>query len=254
MSFENKTVVVTGGAKGIGGACIEVFHRENARVVILDTDEGGEGLARRLGERALFIKTDVSKEADVINAIEKTEAVFGGIDVLVNNAGIQYFSTVTECSVEEWDRTMAVNVRGGFLCSKYAIPSMLRRGKGVIVNISSVQAFVSQHQVAAYVTSKEAQLGLTRSIAIDYAPAIRCVAVCPGTVDTPLLKDLFSQSPDPGQVLKECQEMHLAKRIASPFEIAEFVAYLASDKAAFITGQAFRIDGGLGITIAGSKK
>ena len=98
------------------------------------------------------------------------------------------------------------------------------------------------------------KLGLTRSIAIDYAPAIRCVAVCPGTVDTPLLKDLFSQSPDPGLVLKECQEMHLAKRIASPLEIAEFVAYLASDKAAFITGQAFRIDGGLGITIAGSKK
>jgi NAD(P)-dependent dehydrogenase (short-subunit alcohol dehydrogenase family) len=254
MTFDNQTVVVTGGAKGIGGACIEVFHREMARVVILDTDEGGEYFARRLGERALFVKTDVSKEAEVIHAIGKIEAVFGDIDVLVNNAGIQYFSTVTECSIEEWDRTMAVNVRGGFLCSKYAIPSMQRRGKGVIVNISSVQAFVSQHKVAAYVTSKEAQLGLTRSIAIDYAPAIRCVAVCPGTVDTPLLSDLFSQSPDPALVLKECQDMHLAKRIASPHEIAEFVAYLASDKASFITGQAFRIDGGLGITIGGSKK
>jgi NAD(P)-dependent dehydrogenase (short-subunit alcohol dehydrogenase family) len=255
MSFENKTVVVTGGAKGIGAACIGVFHQEKAQVVILDIDEAqGEKYAKELGDRALFIKTDVSIEAEVINAMEKIVATFGEIDVLVNNAAIQYFSTVTDSSMEQWDRTMAVNVRGGFLCAKYAIPSMQRKGKGVIINMSSVQAFVSQHQVAAYVTSKTAQIGLTRSIAIDYAPAIRCVAVCPGTVDTPLLRDLFSQSPDPQEVLKECEEMHLVKRIASPIEIADFVAYLASDKASFITGEAFRIDGGLGITIPGSKR
>lgn len=254
MAFENKTIVVTGGAKGIGGACIEVFHREKANVVILDIDELGDNLAINLGERALFIRTDVSCEEDVMNAMEKIKSVFGDIDVLVNNAAVQYYSSVTECSVEQWDKTMAVNIRGGFLCSKYAIPSMQRKGRGVIINISSVQAFVSQQQVASYVTSKTAQLGLTRSIAIDYAPTIRCVAVCPGTVDTPLLRGLFQQSSDPAANLKECEEMHLVKRIASPTEIAEFVAYLASEKASFITGQAFRIDGGLGIKIEGSKQ
>lgn len=254
MSFQNKTIVVTGGAKGIGRACIEVFHREEANVVILDVDEQGAAFAKELGERALFIKTDVSNEQEVISAVENIKAGFGNIDVLVNNAAIQYFATVTESTAEEWDKTISINLRGGFLCAKYIIPSMQAKGKGVIINVSSVQAFVTQHQVAAYATSKAAQVALTRSIAIDYAPAIRCVAVCPGSVDTPLLKDLISQSPNPEAVLKECEEMHLMKRIAAPSEIAEFVLYLAGDKASFITGQAFRIDGGLGITIEGSKR
>ncbi len=255
MSFENKVVVVTGGAKGIGKSCSELFHKEDARVVILDVDEEeGIALSNTLGERSLFIKTDVSVEQDVINAVEKIKLHFGNIDVLVNNAAIQYFSTVTDCSAAEWDRTFSINIRGGFLCAKYMIPSMQQKGSGVIVNISSVQAFVTQHQVAAYATSKAAQVALTRSIAIDYAPSIRCVAVCPGSVDTPLLRGLLSQSPDPSAVLKECENMHLVKRIADAREIASFVAYLASDKASFITGQAFRIDGGLGITIQGSKK
>lgn len=255
MSFENKIVVITGGAKGIGAACVKEFHEEKARIVILDIDDKqGEIFAKELGDRSLFIKTDVSIEEDVKNAIDKVITKFGEIDVLVNNAAIQYFSTVTESTVEQWDKTMAVNIRGGFICAKYTIPSMLRKGKGVIINISSVQAFVSQNQVASYVTSKTAQIGLTRSIAIDYGPAIRCVAVCPGTVDTPLLRDLISQSSDPEKMLKECEEMHLVKRIASPKEIATFICYLASDKAAFFTGEAYRIDGGLGIKIPGSKQ
>lgn len=255
MSFENKTIVVTGGAKGIGGACIELFHSKMANVVILDVDDlEGSNLADHLGERALFVKTDVSKESDVIHAVEQIKNRFGHIDVLVNNAAIQYFSTVTDSTLEEWDQTFAVNVRGGFLCAKYMIPSMQAKGSGVVINMSSVQAFVTQKQVAAYATTKAAQVALTRSIAIDYAPAIRCVAICPGSVDTPLLKDLMSQSPDPAAVLQECEDMHLMKRIADPAEIAEFVSYLASDKASFITGQAFRIDGGLGIMIQGSKR
>jgi len=255
MSFENKTIVVTGGAKGIGGACIELFHSKMANVVILDVDDlEGSSLADHLGERALFVKTDVSKESDVIHAVEQIKNRFGHIDVLVNNAAIQYFSTVTDSTLEEWDQTFAVNVRGGFLCAKYMIPSMQAKGSGVVINMSSVQAFVTQKQVAAYATTKAAQVALTRSIAIDYAPAIRCVAICPGSVDTPLLKDLMSQSPDPAAVLQECEDMHLMKRIADPSEIAEFVSYLASEKASFITGQAFRIDGGLGIMIQGSKR
>lgn len=255
MSFENKTIVITGGAKGIGRACVELFHSQKANVVILDVDaDQGPALANQLGERACFIPTDVSKESDVINAVAQIKSRFGAIDILLNNAAVQYFSTVTGSTLEEWDQTFAVNVRGGFLCAKHMIPSMQAKGKGVIINMSSVQAFVTQRQVAAYATTKAAQVALTRSIAIDYAPTIRCVAICPGSVDTPLLRDLASQSPDPAAVIKECEDMHLMKRVADPLEIAEFVSYLASDKAAFITGQAFRIDGGLGIMIQGSKQ
>jgi NAD(P)-dependent dehydrogenase (short-subunit alcohol dehydrogenase family) len=255
MSFENKTIVITGGAKGIGKACAELFHSRLAHVVILDVDDReGTSLAERLGERAYFIKTDVSKESDVVEAVHKIRNHFGEIDILLNNAAIQYFSTVTGSTLEEWDQTFAVNVRGGFLCAKHMIPSMQAKGSGVIINMSSVQAFVTQKQVASYATTKAAQVALTRSIAIDYAPVIRCVAICPGSVDTPLLRDLASRSPDPAAVLKECEDMHLMKRVADPLEIAEFVCYLASDKASFITGQAFRIDGGLGIMIQGSKQ
>ena len=149
---------------------------------------------------------------------------------------------------------MDVNLKSAFLASKFVIPSMQKIGKGVIINVSSVQAFISQSQVAAYTTSKTALLGLTRSIAVDYAPGIRCVAVCPGTINTPMLQTAINESPDPAEVMRECEEMHLARRIGTPTEVAEFIAYLASDKAGFITGQAFRIDGGLGVSIGGSKR
>ena len=131
---------------------------------------------------------------------------------------------------------------------------MLAKGKGVVINVSSVQAFITQNNVAPYTTSKTAMLGLTRSIAVDYAPNIRSVAVCPGTVDTPMLRDALQLSPDPEAVYQECVDMHLAKRICSPEEVAELIVFLASDKAPFITGQAIRIDGGLGLMVAGSKR
>jgi len=149
---------------------------------------------------------------------------------------------------------MNVNLKSLFLCSKYALPFMMQQSKGVIINIASVQAFVSQQKVAPYTTAKTAILGLTRSIAVDYAPHIRCVAVCPGTIDTPMLRDSIALSPDPDEVMQECIDMHLTKRIGTPEEVAGLVLYLCDDKAAFITGQAIRIDGGLGITIQGSKR
>jgi len=190
----------------------------------------------------------------VKEAFENINNHFGSVDILVNNAGIQRYGTVTETSGEDWELVMNVNLKSLFLCSKYAIPFMLQKKKGVIINMASVQAFVSQPKVAAYTTAKTAILGLTRSIAVDYSPYIRCVAVCPGTIDTPMLRDSFALSPDPNEVLQECIDMHLVKRIGTPDEVAELVMYLADDKASFITGQAIRIDGGLGITIQGSKK
>ena len=254
MSFKDKVVVVTGGAMGIGSSSSKVFHGAGAIVCILDIDEKGKQFAKELGGKTLFIQCDVSKENQVKKAFVKIVEKLGDIDILVNNAGIQTYGTVTETTEEDWDRVINTNVKSAFLCSKYALPSMLKKDKGCVVNVSSVQAFITQKNVAGYTTSKTAMIGLTRSIAVDYAPNVRCVAVCPGTTDTPMLRKSFALSPDPDEVYQECVDMHLTKRIGSSDEVAEFIAYLASDKATFITGQAFRIDGGLGITIGGSKR
>ena len=254
MSFENVKVVVTGGAKGIGGACVKAFTEGGAKVCILDIDQAGQEFADTLGNETFFIHCDVSKEDEVKTAFRKIEKQLGAVEVLVNNAGIQRYSTVTETSEEEWDLVMNVNLKSAFLCSKYAIPLMVNNKKGCVINVASVQSFISQKNVAPYTTSKTALLGLTRSIAVDYAPNIRSVAVCPGTVDTPMFQSSIQESPNPDDVLEECNEMHLVKRICSSEEVGELVTYLASDKAGFITGQAIRIDGGLGITIGGSKR
>jgi NAD(P)-dependent dehydrogenase (short-subunit alcohol dehydrogenase family) len=249
--FSNKHIVITGGTKGIGKACVDLMHHEGGRISVLDVDMN---IQHDYSENVSFYNADVSNAAQVRNAFEKSITEFGDVDVLVNNAGIVKYATVTEATEEEWDLILNVNLKSAFLCAKYGIPSMLKKGAGVVINVASVQAFISQQKVAAYTTSKSALLGLTRSIAVDYAPHIRCVAVCPGTVDTPMLQEALKQSPDPDEVYQECIDMHLVKKLATPHDVAELIAFLASDKASFITGQAYRIDGGLGISVGGSKR
>ena len=253
--FYNRVAVVTGGAKGIGAACVRALVQANARVAVLDVgEEGGSKLVAGLGNKARFFQTDVSQSRAVEAAFEAIRAEMGAPTLLVNNAGIQHYGTVTETSEEEWDRVMGVNLKSLFLCSRAALPFMLDSGRGAIVNMASVQSFVSQARVAPYTTSKTAILGLTRSIAIDYAPHVRCNAVCPGSIDTPMLRDAVALSPDPDAVLQECRTGNLLGRIGTPEEIADLVLYLLSDKSAFITGQAVRIDGGLGLETGGSKR
>jgi NAD(P)-dependent dehydrogenase (short-subunit alcohol dehydrogenase family) len=249
--YTEKHIVITGGTKGIGQACVNLMIQEGGKVSILDVDAN---IQQEYGQAVVFYKTDVSKSEQVQQAINKAISVFGDVDVLINNAGIVKYATVTEASEEDWDLILNINLKGAFLCAKHCIPSMLKKGKGVVINVASVQAFISQQKVAAYTTSKSALLGLTRSIAVDYAPHIRCVAVCPGTVDTPMLQEAIKQSPNPEEVYQECIDMHLVKKLASPQEVAELIGFLASDKASFITGQAYRIDGGLGISVGGSKR
>lgn len=249
MSFKGKIVVITGASKGIGASCVNWFLKQKAKVIMLDKIEPDRSI-----ERAHFIQCDVSDFGSVSKAFALIGEKYKRVDFLINNAGIQRYGTVTTTTLEDWDLIFNVNLKSMFLCAKMAIPLMQHSGKGVIINIASVQSFVSQKNVAAYTTAKTAVLGLTRSIAIDFAPEIRCIAICPGTIDTPMLRNALSQSSNPEELMQECIDMHPIGRIGNPEEVAELVGFLCDDKATFITGEAIRIDGGLGITIAGSKR
>ncbi|HEY9487121.1 MAG TPA: SDR family oxidoreductase [Chryseosolibacter sp.] len=252
--FADRHIIVTGGVKGIGRAAVGIFSREGGKVSVLDIDPAGAALEAQSNGTIRFYLCNVARAAEVQSSIMQAIENFGDIDVLVNNAGINRYATLTETSEEEWDFVMNVNLKSAFLAAKWSIPSMQKKGSGVVINVSSVQAFLSQSQVAAYTTSKTALLGLTRSIAVDYGPKIRCVAVCPGTIDTPMLQAAICESPNPDEVFRECEEMHLVKKVGDPHEVGEFIAFLASKKASFMTGQAYRIDGGLGVSIGGSKR
>jgi NAD(P)-dependent dehydrogenase (short-subunit alcohol dehydrogenase family) len=252
MTLQNKVALITGGGKGIGFATAKIFIREGAKVIIADRDKNaGEVAASELGPQSVFVQTDVSKSSEVKQLVNKSVQHFGKIDFLVNNAAIIKYATAESCSEEEWDDVMSVNLKAAFLCSKYTIPVMKANG-GVIINVASAQSYISSSNMVHYTTAKTALLGLTRSIAIDFAPRIRAIAVCPGTVDTPMARDAWATAPDPEAVHQDSIEMHLLKRIANPQEVGELIVFLCSDKATFITGQSIRIDGGLGIAVPGS--
>lgn len=253
MSLKDRVALITGGAKGIGLATAEIFMREGAKVVIADRDvSAGQQASARLGRDCAFIRTDVSKEDEVQRLVEGATALFGRIDFLVNSAGIIKYATAVTCTSQDWDEVLNVNLKSYFLCSKYAIPVMQKSDGGVIINVASAQAHISSSNMVHYTTSKSALLGLTRSLAIDFAPAIRAIAVCPGTVDTPMARNAWATSGDPEAVLQESIDMHILKRIGKPEEVGELIVFLCSDKATFITGQYIRIDGGLGINVPGS--
>ena len=242
--FSGRVAVVTGGAQGIGAACVHALLAQGARVACLDRDVAGFSAVPDPDLRLYPI--DVTDARQVHETFSQIACDLGPPSLLVNNAGIVVYGTVTETSEEDWTRVLATNLTGVFLCSRAALGSMQQLGSGAIVNVASVQSMVSQARVAAYTASKSAILGLTRSIAIDYAPAIRCNAVCPGSIDTPMLQRALA---DDAEALQECIETHLAGRIGTPEEVASLVVYLLSDYAGFITGQAVRIDGGIGLAI-----
>lgn len=246
----NKIAVVTGASKGIGAATAKRLVEEGAHVALLDIDDSGKALVE--GKRGNFYSCDVSSSKEVGETVRAIRSDLGEIDILINNAGIQHYGTVVTTPEAEWDQVMAINLKSAFLCSKYIIPSMQEKGGGVVVNVASVQSFHSQRNVAPYTTGKAAMLGLTRSIAVDFAPRIRSVSVCPGTVDTPMVRHTAELSGDPDALYEEVKRMHLTNRIAAPEEIAGLIAYLCTDEASFITGQAVRIDGGLGVQLSGT--
>ncbi len=250
-----KIVIVTGGAHGIGEAAVLAFAREGYRVALADVDPAGgehvKQMSRTLPGEVMVIAADVSKSEDAQQVVRKTVSAFGGVDAVFNNAGIQppeSYKTAEHLEEAVWDRVMDVNVKGCFLLCKYALPEMRIRGGGVIVNNASVQGLQSQKLVPAYAASKGAVLSLTRNLALDYAgDNIRVVAICPGSVDTPMLRATAAlTAPDDTEgTLSEWGNKHPLGRIARPEEVAEVVVFLASDKASFITGEYVCVDGGL---------
>jgi len=249
MEFEGKVAVVTGASSGIGRAAAVAFGREGASVAIADPDrEGGEEVAReirRLGGKAEAHSTDVSREADVRTLMDQVMAAWGRLDVLVNNAGIYLQADAVGTSEVEWNRLLAVNVTGAFLCIRHAVPAMLRGSGGSIVNVASEAGLVGIRNQVAYNVSKAALIALTRSCAVDFAgKGIRVNCVCPGTTETPLVHAALARAPDPAQARKALEGCRPANRLGTPEEIAAAILFLACDRVAYATGAVLSVDGG----------
>lgn len=249
LDFTGKVVVVTGGGSGIGQACCREFAARHAAVALIDRDaQAGQETVeqvQRNGGKAEFFSLDVSVRAQVEQAVLDVATRLGGIDVLVSNAGIQRYGTVTSLSEAEWDEVMNNNLKSAFLMVKYAIPEMIKRGGGSIVITGSGQSVAAVRNSAHYVTSKHGLLGLTRSIALDYAKQnIRANCVIPGAIDTPMLRASIARDPNPGKVVDACNRLHLRGTMGRPEEIAHAILFLASDLASFITGSAMMVEGG----------
>ena len=249
MRLGAKTAFVTGASRGIGRATAIACAREGAKVALVGIDDE-EGLAatvacRDLGAEARWIRADLASESEVERAAQEVVASWGGIDVLVNNAGVYFKGTVLDTTVEQWDRLMAVNVTGAFLCAKHVLPSMIERGGGSIVNVASEAGLVGIAGQTAYNVSKAALVSLTQSMALDHAAQnVRVNCVCPGTTLTPLVESAVAKEADPEAALKRLGSMRPMNRLGRPDEIAEAIVFLASDVAAYATGAVLSVDGG----------
>lgn len=247
-ALQGKVALVTGGASGIGRATAMLLAREGAAVMVHDLKEEGQATAETIlaaGGRASFVRGDVTRAADCQAAVEKAVTDFGGLHVLVNNAGIIRRASVVDTTEEEWDRVMAVNVKSVFLFSRAAIPIMARGGGGVIVNTASGWGLDGGRDAASYCASKAAVVNLTRAMAIDHADQnIRVNCVCPGDTDTAMLREEARQlGQDVGQFLARSAQRPLG-RMGRPEEIAQAILFLASDASSYVTGTALVVDGG----------
>ncbi len=243
--FKDKVALVTGGSFGIGRATAKAFAERGAKVVIADCveDRGTlDQITRSKGE-ATFIKCDVSKPAEVKMMIEKTISTYGRLDFAFNNAGIEGIQGATaDCTDENWERTIGVNLKGIWLCMKHEIPQMLKQKGGAIVNCASIAGLVGFSGLPAYVASKHGVVGLTKTAALEYAKEnIRVNAVCPGVIKTPMI-DRFTGKDK--VVEQQFVNMEPIGRMGEPEEVAEAVLWLCSDKASFVTGDAMAVDGG----------
>ncbi|GAC1045517.1 SDR family NAD(P)-dependent oxidoreductase [Rhizobium sp. No.120] len=249
MEFDGKSIIITGGSLGMGRACAERFANAGAKVLIVSNDAQSTDLAaKEIGGKTSSFVGDVRNAADMRNAVELAATRHGGVDILVCSAGVQRYGTVVDTPEDIWDDVLDVNLKGVYLASKYAIPEMKKRGGGAIIAISSIQSYASQTNVAAYTASKGGINALVRAMALDHAADnITVNAVCPASIDTPMLRwaaDLFKGDMTQEEMIAQWGKGHPIGRVGRQEEVADLVAFLASDKARFITGADMKIDGG----------
>lgn len=249
-----RVCVVTGGASGIGRAVVDIALREGARVAFFDLDaDAGRERLRELagaGAPATFEHVDVTDETAVAAAFARTADHHGPVDVLVNNAGRNAYGDPVSMTSAEWDDVFAVDLKAAWLCAKYALPSMLARRAGSIVNVASLHARLTTAGMFPYAAAKSGLLGLTRSLALEVGPhGVRVNAVSPGYTRTRLVEEFLARAVRDGNEA-DIMQAHALRRIAEPAEVAEVICFLASDAASFVTGSDWGVDGGLGARFA----
>lgn len=251
MKMEDKVTIVTGSGSGIGKAIALRFAEQGSKVIIAEiNEENGLETEKELldkGFSAKFFKADVSSASSVKNLIENTVKMFGTVDVLVNNAGLEYFTTIEETTEEQWDNTMNINLKGVFLGTKYVLPIMRENGKGNIINIASVAGLSAWPGLGVYSASKGGVVLLTKATAVENGKyGIRANSISPGAIRTPLLEEQYiGSTDDPEAVEAALLKNSPLKQFGDPIEIAEAALYLASDTSKFITGHSLVVDGGL---------
>lgn len=250
MRLEGKVAIVTGGGSGLGREVVLGMAREGASVLVFDRNlAGAESVAEEASEApgsAVGHEGDVTTEADFATAIERARSELGGFDIIHNNAGVQLEKSLHETTEEEWDWVNEVNLKGVFFGCKQAVIAMRETGGGSIVNTASILAHTGDPFLPGYTATKSGVLGMSRSIAVDYATdSIRCNCVSPGDMETPMIEKYFNATPDPVAARAEMEGTYPGKRIAHPREVANAVLFLASDEASFVSGEFIIVDGGL---------
>ncbi len=249
MRFEDRVIILTGAASGIGKAAATLFAGEGGAVCLLDIDRKGiEKTADDIlhqGGKALALACDVTDEGKVTEVVAQVLQHVGRIDVLCNNAGIELSRSLIHTEEDEWDRVLAVNLKGMFLLSKHVVPHMMDSGGGAVVNTSSISGLLGWPDSSAYCASKGGVVQLTREMAVEYGPHnIRVNCICPGTTETPMIDRLLGQESDPEGTARSIRAMHPLGRFAQPDEIARAMLFLASEEASFVTGAILPVDGG----------
>lgn len=247
LRLDGKVALVTGGASGIGEAMVRALHAAGASVAVADMSGAEKQLASELGDRVLAVHVDVTDDAAVGSAVQQAVGEFGGLDVLCNNAGTSGERiAAADYPLDAFDKIVSVNLRGVLSGIRHAVPIMIERGGGSVINTASAAALVATPGRAPYSATKGAVVALTRSVAAEYGRAgIRCNAICPGIIDTPMLRSIEAKTPEQfEQITAFVETATAAGRFGRPEEIAAVAVFLASDESSFLTGAAIPVDGG----------
>ncbi len=250
--LQQKTILITGAARGIGAGIAHKFAAEGARVGVLDVDEEAcqavVDTIKATGGQAVSLRADVTQETDVEQAVARLRSTFGLINVLVNNAAIMPAGRLHETAPADFDRCIAVNLRGAYLVSRAVIPQMIELRSGSIIHMASVTGVIGLPGLAAYSATKGALIALARAMSTDYARlGIRVNTVSPGTIDSPMLQDFLAAQSAPDDYRRAYDEMHPIGRVGTIEEVANVFLFLASDEASFVTGANYQVDGGISV-------